>query len=71
MSIQSNLQKLKKAVSRDKAPYITYDNFKEIHGKVVSIGNLHVYIESESGKEPVKTEIEKIREISLIRKPLF
>ena len=71
MSIQGNLKKLKKGVSRDKALYITHDNFKKVHGKVTEIGNLHVYIQSVDSQETVKIEIKKIREISLIRKPLL
>ncbi len=68
MSIQGNLQKLKKAQSKSKRVYITYSNFEQINGKVANIGNLFVHIETEDNDEPVMLEIEKIIDISLLRK---
>ncbi len=68
MSIQGNVQKLKKAQSKSKLVYITYGNFEQINGKVANIGNLFVYIEKEDNDEPVMLEIKKIIDISLLRK---
>ena len=68
MSIQGNLIKLKKAVSKNKKVYIVYGDRKKVEGKIDSIGNLFVYIESEEQGEPVMVEIEMIEEISLLKK---
>jgi hypothetical protein len=67
MSIQGNLIKLKKAVSKNKKVYLTYGNSDRVEGKIDSIGNLFVHILSDKQDEPVMVEIEKIQEISLIR----
>jgi len=55
MSIQGNLQKLKKAQAKNKPVYVTYGNYEKINGKIADIGNVFV-------------EIEKISDISLLRK---
>ena len=68
MSIQGNLQKLKKAQTSNKNVYLTYANFEEISGKVADIGNVFVHIATPDNDEPVALEIEKIVNISLLRK---
>ena len=68
MSIQGNLIKLKKAVSKDKKVYITYDNHKKVEGKIDSIGNLFVDILSIEHDDIIMVEIEKIEVISLQKK---
>jgi hypothetical protein len=68
MSPQGNLQKLKKAVDRSNPVYITYGNYEHINGKVAEIGNLFVHIKTDEQDEPVVLEIEKIIDISLLRK---
>ena len=68
MSLQGNLQKLKKAVDRNKPVYITYGNYEHVNGKVAEIGNLFVHIKTDEQDEPVVLEIEKIIDISLLRK---
>ena len=68
MSIQGNLIKLKKAVSKDKKVYITYDNRKKVEGKIDSIGNLFVHILSIDHDDVIMVEIEAIEEISLQKK---
>ena len=68
MSLQGNLQKLKKAVDRNKPVYITYGNYEHFNGKVAEIGNLFVHIKTDEQDEPVALEIEKILDISLLRK---
>ena len=68
MSLQGNLQKLKKAVAKNKPVYITYGNYEHVNGKVAEIGNLFVHIKTDEQDEPVVLEIEKIIDISLLRK---
>ena len=68
MSIQGNLQKLKKAQAKNKPVYVTYGNYEKINGKIADIGNVFVHIETEDNNEPVMLEIEKIIDISLLRK---
>ena len=68
MSIQGNLQKLKKAQAKNKPVYVTYGNYEKINGKIADIGNVFVHIETEDNTEPVMIEIEKIIDISLLRK---
>ena len=68
MSIQGNLQKLKKAYSKNKPVYLTCSNHKPINGKIAEIGNVFVYINTEEQDETVMVEIEKISDISLLRK---
>ena len=68
MSLQGNLQKLKKAVDRNKPVYITYGNYERVNGKVAEIGNLFVHIKADEQDELVVLEIEKILDISLLRK---
>ncbi|GGF91802.1 MULTISPECIES: hypothetical protein [Cysteiniphilum] len=68
MNLHANTQKLKKARSNNKSVYLTYTNFEEISGKVADIGNVFVHIATPDNNEPVALEIEKISDISLLRK---
>ena len=68
MSTQGNTQKLKKAQAKNKPVYVTYGNYERINGKIANIGNVFVHIETEDNNEPVMLEIEKIIDISLLRK---
>ena len=68
MSIQGNIIKLKKAASKNKNVYIMYDNGYRVEGKIDSIGNLFVHIASIKHDDIIMIEIEKIEEISLLKK---
>lgn len=68
MSIQGNLQKLKKAQAKNKPVYVTYGNYERINGKIVNLGNAFVEIEQSDEVGGVMVEIEKISDISLLRK---
>ena len=68
MSIQGNLIKLKKAVSKNKKVYIVYGDHKKVEGKIDTIGNLFVHILSIEHDDIIMVEIETIEKISLQRK---
>ena len=71
MSLQGNIQKLKKAQSKKKTVYMTYDNYEYIHGKITEIGNVFVHLETEESSETVILDIDKIIDISLIKSNVY
>jgi hypothetical protein len=68
MSIQGNLQKLKKAQAKNKPVYVTYGNYERVNGKISNIGNVFVEIEQADEVDDVMIEIEKISDISLLNR---
>ena len=68
MSIQGNLQKLKKAQAKNKPVYITHGNYERVNGKIANIGNVFIEIEQADEVGGIMIEIEKISDMSLLRK---
>jgi hypothetical protein len=48
--------------------YVTYGNYERVNGKIANIGNVFVEIEQPDEVDDVMIEIEKISDISLLRK---